>query len=216
MRTKKRTLHLFVFFDRRSGDEDVRTALPQFRGPIREEHCRLGAMKTPVPSGRPVRLLSETLSNQIAAGEVVERPASVVKELVENALDAHATRIVIEVQDGGRKEIRVVDDGHGMERQDAERCILRHATSKIRSEADLHSIETLGFRGEALPSIGSVSRLLLKTRRENDSVGTLLRVDGEREATEEVGCPVGTSITVSDLFFNVPARLKFMRSRARR
>ncbi|MDW7979380.1 MAG: DNA mismatch repair endonuclease MutL, partial [Verrucomicrobiales bacterium] len=162
-----------------------------------------------------IRLLPEHVANQIAAGEVVERPASVVKELVENALDAQATRITVEIQAGGRSLIRVTDDGIGMSRDDALLCLERHATSKIQSAEDLFSIATLGFRGEALPSIASVSRLTLTTR-ERDSAspeGTQVIVNGGKIAeVKAAGCPHGTSVEVRQLFFNVPARRKFLKS----
>ncbi len=162
-----------------------------------------------------IRLLPEHVANQIAAGEVVERPASVVKELVENALDAQASRIIVEIQAGGRSLIRVTDDGIGMSRDDALLSLERHATSKIQSAQDLAAITTLGFRGEALPSIASVSRLTLTTR-ERDSCspeGTQVIVNGGRIVeVKAAGCPPGTSIEVRQLFFNVPARRKFLRS----
>jgi DNA mismatch repair protein MutL len=161
-----------------------------------------------------IHILPEALADQIAAGEVVERPASVVKELVENAIDAGATRISVEVRDGGQASIRVADDGCGMSRQDAELCVQRHATSKIRSREDLFSIATLGFRGEALPSIASVSRFNLLTRRRDADAGTRVQVDGgQRAPASDVGCAPGTLIEVSDLFYNVPARLKFLKSK---
>lgn len=160
-----------------------------------------------------IRILSDLVANQIAAGEVVERPASVVKELLENSLDAGATRIRIEVEGGGRKLIRIADNGHGMVRDDALLAFERHATSKLRTSDDLLSIATLGFRGEALPSIASVSRLTLETRAAEDDSGTLLEIAGGNiQRVEEAGLPAGTTITVRDLFFNTPARRKFLRS----
>ena len=160
-----------------------------------------------------IRVLSDQVANQIAAGEVVERPASVVKELLENALDAGATRIRIEVEGGGRKLIRVSDDGCGMVRDDAMLAFERHATSKIRSSDDLLSIATLGFRGEALPSIASVSRLHLTTRAAEDAVGTEIEIAGGKMLrVEDVGVPAGTVFTIRDLFYNTPARRKFMKS----
>ena len=163
---------------------------------------------------RRIQILPEKLANQIAAGEVVERPASVVKELVENALDAGATRIEVTVRNGGKTEIRVADDGHGMGREDALLAIDRHATSKIKSPEDLAAIRTLGFRGEALPSIGSVSRLTLETG-ERDGDGTRVLVTaGQLAAVEECARRRGTTVAVRSLFFNVPARAKFLRSTA--
>ncbi len=161
-----------------------------------------------------IRLLSEQVANQIAAGEVVERPASVVKELVENALDAKAARITVEIQAGGRSLIRVTDDGFGMGRDDALLSLERHATSKIQKAEDLASIGTLGFRGEALPSIASVSRFSLTTReRESDSPeGTQVIVNGGKiVSVQACGSATGTSIEVRQLFFNLPARRKFLR-----
>jgi DNA mismatch repair protein MutL len=153
------------------------------------------------------------LANQIAAGEVIERPASVVKELVENALDAGARRISIATELGGKKQIRVEDDGVGMEPDDARLAIERHATSKIASQDDLGAIRTLGFRGEALPSIASVSRFLLRTRFRGTETGTDVRVEaGTILSVREVGAPEGTCIEVGDLFFNLPARRKFLKS----
>jgi DNA mismatch repair protein MutL len=169
-----------------------------------------------------IHVLSETVANQIAAGEVVERPASVVKEMLENSLDAGATRIKISVEAGGKRLIQITDNGCGMVRDDAMLAFERHATSKIKNAEDLLSVATLGFRGEALPSIASVSRLRLETRAapspnedmtQNDAAGTVIEINGGKIArVEEAGLPQGTSITVRDLFFNVPARKKFLKS----
>jgi DNA mismatch repair protein MutL len=160
-----------------------------------------------------IRILSDLVANQIAAGEVVERPASVVKELLENSLDAGATRIRIEVEAGGRKLIRIADNGHGMVRDDALLAFERHATSKLRTSDDLLSIATLGFRGEALPSIASVSRLQLETRVAEEPSGTLVEIAGGNILrVEDAGLPVGSTITLRDLFFNTPARRKFLKS----
>ena len=160
-----------------------------------------------------IHVLTDQVANQIAAGEVVDRPASVVKELLENSLDAGATRIRIEVEAGGRKLIRIVDNGHGMGRDDAMLAFERHATSKIRSSDDLLSIATLGFRGEALPSIASISRLDLTTRMEQDKTGTLIEIAGGKILrVEDAGVPTGTTIAVQDLFFNTPARRKFLKA----
>src|SRR6516225_4935625 len=150
-----------------------------------------------------IHRLAADLANQIAAGEVVERPASVVKELVENALDAGARRISIAVDLGGKKLIRVEDDGEGMEPDDARLAIDRHATSKIRRADDLAAIATMGFRGEALPSIASVSHFTLRTRARGEQSGTEIRVNGGAVASVvEVGAPEGTSVEVNDLFYN--------------
>jgi DNA mismatch repair protein MutL len=162
-----------------------------------------------------IRLLSEQVANQIAAGEVIERPASVVKELVENALDAGATRVTVEVQAGGRSLIRVTDDGTGMSRDDALLCLERHATSKIQKAEDLAAIATMGFRGEALPSIASVSRFTLTTRERDGGSpeGTQVMVNGGTIAeVKTAGSAPGTSVEVRQLFFNLPARRKFMRT----
>jgi DNA mismatch repair protein MutL len=160
-----------------------------------------------------IRVLSDQVANQIAAGEVVERPASVVKELLENALDAGATRIRVEVEAGGRKLIRITDNGHGMGRDDALLAFERHATSKIRSSDDLLSIATLGFRGEALPSIASVARLTLATREKDEESGTEIEIAGGKVLrVDDAGLPPGTTITIRDLFFNTPARRKFLKS----
>jgi DNA mismatch repair protein MutL len=160
-----------------------------------------------------IHVLSETVANQIAAGEVVERPASVVKEMLENSLDAGATRIKISVEAGGKKLIQITDNGCGMVRDDAMLAFERHATSKIKNAEDLLSVATLGFRGEALPSIASVSRLRLETRAEEEGGGTVIEINGGKIArVEEAGLPLGTSITVRDLFFNTPARKKFLKA----
>src|SRR6202051_2280203 len=160
-----------------------------------------------------IHVLAERVANQIAAGEVVERPASVVKELLENALDAGSTRIRIQVEAGGKKLIQITDNGCGMVRDDAMLAFERHATSKIRDTDDLLGIATLGFRGEALPSIASVARLHLETRAEEEPAGTVLEINGGKIIrVEEAGLPLGTSITIRDLFFNVPARKKFLRA----
>jgi DNA mismatch repair protein MutL len=160
-----------------------------------------------------IHVLPEHVANKIAAGEVVERPASVVKELLENALDAGATRIKISIEAGGKKLIQITDNGCGMVRDDAMLAFERHATSKIKDAEDLLSVATLGFRGEALPSIASVSRLRLETRDAGAAAGTILEINGGRIARiEEAGLPEGTSITVRDLFFNTPARKKFLKA----
>jgi DNA mismatch repair protein MutL len=163
-----------------------------------------------------IALMPEELANQIAAGEVVERPASVVKELVENSLDAGAQRIDVDIEGGGLSLVRVTDDGGGMSPEDAELCLLRHATSKLRSADDLFRLETMGFRGEALASIASVSRLTLTTRTP-DAVAAyriILEAGQKTSPSREVGGQVGTQFEVRDLFYNVPARLKFMKSEA--
>src|SRR6266852_3462211 len=160
-----------------------------------------------------IHVLPEHVANQIAAGEVVERPASVVKELLENALDAGSTRIRIQIEAGGKKLIQITDDGCGMVRDDALLAFERHATSKIKNAEDLLNISTLGFRGEALPSIASVSRLRLETRASDQDSGTIVEItSGKIFRVEEAGLPVGTSITIRDLFFNTPARKKFLKA----
>lgn len=159
-----------------------------------------------------IHLLPENLCNQIAAGEVVERPASVVKELVENSLDAHATQITIEIEGGGSRLIRVSDDGDGMGKDDVFLCLERHATSKISSSADLFRLQTLGFRGEALPSIAAVSRLTVRSQTATAPEGWELYVEaGTVKKAGAIGLPAGTTIEVRDLFFNTPARRKFLR-----
>ncbi|HEY3315804.1 MAG TPA: DNA mismatch repair endonuclease MutL [Bacillota bacterium] len=160
-----------------------------------------------------IRLLDEQTISQIAAGEVIERPASVVKELVENAIDAGAGRIRVELTDGGRTMIRVTDDGSGMSPEDAQSAFISHATSKIRSIADLDEVRTMGFRGEALPSIASVSLTQVLTREAGAGSATLVRYQGgQLIATEEAAGPPGTQVTVRNLFYNVPARLKFLKA----
>jgi DNA mismatch repair protein MutL len=164
-------------------------------------------------SVRQVHVLPEDLANQIAAGEVVERPASVIKELIENALDAGAKRIRVDIEQGGVVLLRVADDGSGMSRDDAGLSVLRHATSKIAAMDDLTHLRSFGFRGEALPSIASVTRFELRTRRRDEEEGTLVRIEGG--APPEVGpcgCAAGTAIEVRDLFFNVPVRRKFLKA----
>ncbi|TET79855.1 DNA mismatch repair endonuclease MutL, partial [candidate division TA06 bacterium] len=158
-------------------------------------------------------ILPDELVSKIAAGEVVERPASVVKELIENSLDAGAKRIVCEMENGGKRLIRVSDDGSGMTYEDALLATRRHATSKLTSSDDLLSIASFGFRGEALPSIASISKMEIVTRTKDDVAGTRVAVaGGEVKEATEAGCPVGTSVTVRDLFYNVPARRKFLRT----
>jgi DNA mismatch repair protein MutL len=160
-----------------------------------------------------IHVLSEHVANKIAAGEVVERPASVVKELIENSLDAGARRIRVQVEAGGKKLVQVVDDGCGMVRDDAMLAFERHATSKLKNPEDLLSIATLGFRGEALPSIASVSRVRLETRAQEESSGTIFEIAGGKILKiEEAGLPEGTSIAIRDLFFNTPARKKFLKA----
>jgi DNA mismatch repair protein MutL len=160
-----------------------------------------------------IRVLSDKVANQIAAGEVVERPASVVKELLENSLDAGSSYVRVEIENGGRRLIRIADDGCGMLRDDALLAFERHATSKLHDVKDLLSIATLGFRGEALPSIASVSRLLLETRSLDEQTGTRVEIAGGKIVVcDEIARGGGTSISVRDLFFNVPARKKFLRS----
>nr|MCU0540485.1 DNA mismatch repair endonuclease MutL [Desulfobacterales bacterium] len=160
-----------------------------------------------------VRILPEILSNKIAAGEVVERPASAVKELIENALDAGATRILVDIEQGGRSLLRVADNGAGMARDDALLSVERYATSKLATDEDLFRIGTLGFRGEALPSIAAVSRFALVTREPSAESGTEVLIDGGRIlSVAETGAAPGTMVSVRDLFYNTPARRKFLKS----
>jgi len=162
-----------------------------------------------------IHILPENLTNKIAAGEIVERPASVVKELVENAIDAGATRVFIEAEESGRRAIRVSDDGEGMGPEDARLAFERHATSKLRAESDLDAIRTMGFRGEALPSIGSVARVRLVTAAGGKTIGTEVRIHGGRLVhCKEAATPAGTMVEVEELFYNTPARKKFLKSNA--
>lgn len=159
-----------------------------------------------------IKILPEELVNKIAAGEVVERPASVVKELLDNAYDARATHVTVEIEDGGRAKIVVIDNGMGMDKEDALMAFKAHATSKLSTEEDLFKITKFGFRGEALSSISAVSKCTLKTRTNSQNTGTLIRIEGGNIVEEgETGTPIGTSITVEDLFFNVPARKEFLK-----
>ncbi len=159
-----------------------------------------------------IKILSEDIANKIAAGEVIENPASVVKELVENSIDAGSSRIEVEIRDGGKEFIRISDNGRGMSREDASIAFERHATSKIRDADDLFAITTLGFRGEALPSICAVSRVELLTKRWEDVIGTRILTEGGKIISiEDVGTPAGSSTVVRDLFFNTPARLKYLK-----
>src|SRR5438034_9196765 len=160
-----------------------------------------------------IRLLPETVASQVAAGEVVERPGSVVKELVENSIDAGARKIDVMIRRGGVSMVRVIDDGVGMDRDDALLSLERHATSKIRSASDLHAIATLGFRGEALPSIASVARFRLTTREPGAVAGTEVIVNGGKiDVVRDGGEAPGTQVEVRSLFYNLPARRKFLRS----
>lgn len=162
-----------------------------------------------------IQLLPDSVANQIAAGEVIQRPASVIKELVENAVDAGAKTINVLVVDAGRTSIQVIDDGCGMSETDARLAFERHATSKIRKADDLFALQTMGFRGEALPSIVAVSQVELRTRQQDAEVGTLLSISGSKVVGQEVcSCPVGSNFKVENLFFNVPARRKFLKSNA--
>ncbi|MBO4810519.1 MAG: DNA mismatch repair endonuclease MutL [Prevotella sp.] len=162
-----------------------------------------------------IQLLPDSVANQIAAGEVIQRPASVIKELVENAVDAGARNIQVMVVDAGRTSIQVIDDGCGMSETDARLAFERHATSKIRQADDLFALTTMGFRGEALPSIAAVAQVVLTTRMASDEVGTCLTLHGSRVVSQEpVACPVGSNFRVDNLFFNVPARRKFLKTNA--
>ncbi|HUW06438.1 MAG TPA: DNA mismatch repair endonuclease MutL [Williamwhitmania sp.] len=159
-----------------------------------------------------IRLLPDSVANQIAAGEVIQRPASAIKELVENAVDAGSTIITVVVKDGGKGLIQVIDNGCGMTATDARMSFERHATSKIREAKDLFAIHTLGFRGEALASIASVAEVELRTRRHDEEVGTMLRISGSKvEEQEPVSCPAGSNFIIKNLFFNIPARRKFLK-----
>ncbi|MBQ5905185.1 MAG: ATP-binding protein, partial [Clostridia bacterium] len=159
-----------------------------------------------------INILSKHMAELIAAGEVVERPASVVKELMENSIDAGATSITVEIKNGGVSYIRITDNGCGIEKEDVPKAFLSHATSKLKNETDLNSIFTLGFRGEALASVAAVSRVQLLTKTENEVSGTAFVIEGGTEKSlEQAGCPNGTTIIVRDLFYNTPARMKFLK-----
>ncbi len=160
-----------------------------------------------------IRILSEDLIAKIAAGEIVERPASVVKELIENSIDAGGTLIFVDIKAGGMESIRVMDNGCGMSREDALLATERYATSKVQDEEDLYTIQTLGFRGEALPSIVSISKMRLITRDDTSQVGTeVYREAGKKVRVSDAGSPVGTSVEVKNLFYNTPVRRKFLKS----
>jgi DNA mismatch repair protein MutL len=160
-----------------------------------------------------IKLLPESLANQIAAGEVVQRPASVVKELLENSIDAHASEIILIVKDAGKSLIQVIDNGIGMSETDARMCFERHATSKIKTTADMFNIRTMGFRGEAMASIAAVAQVELKTKRQEDELGTLIKIEGSQiKETSHTACNKGASIAVKNLFFNVPARRNFLKA----
>jgi DNA mismatch repair protein MutL len=160
-----------------------------------------------------IQLLPDAIANQIAAGEVVQRPSSVVKELMENAIDAGASSIQLIIKDAGKGSIQVIDDGQGMSETDARMCFERHATSKIRKAEDLFTIKTMGFRGEAMASISSVAQVELKTKREEDELGTLIKIDASVLKSQElIQCPKGTSVTIRNLFYNIPARRNFLKS----
>jgi DNA mismatch repair protein MutL len=160
-----------------------------------------------------IQLLPDSVANQIAAGEVIQRPASVIKELVENSVDAEAQTINVLVVDAGRTSIQVIDDGKGMSETDARLAFERHATSKIRKADDLFALHTMGFRGEALASIAAVAQIELMTRQESDEIGTLLSLSGSKFTGQEpCSCSVGSNFKVENLFFNVPARRKFLKS----
>ena len=160
-----------------------------------------------------IRLLPDSVANQIAAGEVIQRPASVIKELVENAIDAGAGHIDVSVTDAGKTSIQVIDNGKGMSETDARLAFERHATSKIREASDLFALRTMGFRGEALASIAAVAEVELRTRQHGEELGTSILIAGSKvEKQEPVACPEGSNFIVRNLFFNVPARRKFLKS----
>ena len=166
-------------------------------------------------SGNSIKLLPEIVANQIAAGEVIQRPASVVKELLENAIDSGAEKIQLIIKDSGKSLIQIIDNGSGMNKSDAELCFVRHATSKISSAEDLFSIKTKGFRCEALASIASISQVILKTNTDIGELGTVIEMEGGKLMGSESGqTSKGTSISVKNIFFNVPARRKFLKSDA--
>ena len=159
-----------------------------------------------------IHLLPDSVANQIAAGEVVQRPSSIVKEMVENAIDAGADDIQVVIVDGGKTCVQVIDNGTGMSETDARMAFERHATSKIAKAQDIYNLSTMGFRGEALASIAAVAQVEMKTRRSEDEVGTLLQIDGAKVVEHKpVACPKGTNIAVRNLFFNIPVRRKFLK-----
>ena len=163
-----------------------------------------------------INILDKQTRELIAAGEVVERPASAIKELVENSIDAGATHITVEIENGGISLMRITDDGCGIVRDDVEKAFLRHATSKIKTDSDLECIGTLGFRGEALAAISAVSKVNMITKTEEEEVGTHYQIEGgEKVLLDDIGCPTGTLIEVRDLFFNTPARMKFLKKDAK-
>ena len=160
----------------------------------------------------PVKLLNAEVARKIAAGEVIDRPNAIIRELMDNAIDSGAEKITVEIASGGIEKVRIVDNGCGMTKDDLQTCARPHATSKINSADDLDSIRTLGFRGEALPSISAVAKVELLTRTENEEIGTSYKIfGGEEIELTEAGCPVGTTLIVRDLFFNIPARMKFLK-----
>ena len=162
---------------------------------------------------RKIHVLDQNTINQIAAGEVIDRPASIVKELMENAIDAGATMISVEIKDGGTSLIRITDNGSGIEKDDIKVAFLRHATSKIKTALDLISVSSLGFRGEALSSIASVCQVELITKTEDAITGIRYKIEGGKEVTfEEIGAPEGTTFIVKNIFFNTPARRKFLKT----
>ena len=160
-----------------------------------------------------IELLPENVANQIAAGEVIQRPSSAVKELLENAVDARSTKIQLIVKDAGKSLVQVIDNGFGMNASDAEKCFKKHATSKIKSADDLFNISSKGFRGEALSSIAAIAHVELKTRTPEDDIGTQVIMEGNKLVKKEtIACPIGTSFAMKNLFFNVPARRNFLKS----
>ena len=160
-----------------------------------------------------IKLLPDSVANQIAAGEVIQRPASVIKELVENAIDAQASHVQIILKDAGRTLIQIIDDGVGMSETDARLAFERHSTSKIRTADDLFTLHTMGFRGEALASIAAISQVELRTRRHDEQLGTRLLINASQcESQEPDMCPVGSNFMIKNIFFNVPARRKFLKS----
>ena len=160
-----------------------------------------------------IKLLPDHIANQIAAGEVIQRPASVVKEMVENAIDAGATKVDVVIKDAGKTLIQIVDNGKGMSTFDARMCFERHATSKVSKAEDLFTLTTKGFRGEALASVAAIAHVTLKTKLENDQVGNLLQIEGSKITKQEaIVCPTGSSFEVKNLFYNVPARRNFLKS----